>query len=266
MQLISLDLFNFRQFKNEHIDFAKGLDNRNVTICIGDNGAGKSTVAQAFFWCMYGTTDFSDKVMLNRDVEQSLLATQSANVRVTIKLVHGELNYTLTREQKYTKTSTGKIQSDIPIFNIEYKDINGNQKFVPQSQNESEVKSILPRGLANYFFFDGERIEKMGKEISSDKKITDFENAVKGLLGLNAIMEALKHMKPQSRSSVIGLYNNSFDKNSDKHVEELINKIGLETAGDLADFIKRQREEGKTDSDVLELLVNYNKELENEKE
>ena len=72
------------------------------------------------------------------------------------------LNYTLTREQKYTKTSTGKIQLDIPIFNIEYKDINGNQKFVPQSQNESEVKNILPRCLANYFFFDCERIEKMG--------------------------------------------------------------------------------------------------------
>lgn len=54
MLLESIKLENFRQFRNESIDFAQGQDGKNVTIIIGENGTGKTTFAQAFFWCMYG--------------------------------------------------------------------------------------------------------------------------------------------------------------------------------------------------------------------
>ena len=56
MLLESIKLENFRQFRNEYIEFAQGTDGKNVTIIIGDNGTGKTTFAQAFFWCMYGGT------------------------------------------------------------------------------------------------------------------------------------------------------------------------------------------------------------------
>lgn len=64
MLLESIKLENFRQFRNESIDFAQGQDGKNVTIIIGENGTGKTTFAQAFFWCMYGETEFSDKNMV----------------------------------------------------------------------------------------------------------------------------------------------------------------------------------------------------------
>ena len=63
MLLESISLLNFRQFKNETVNFAKGDDGKNVTIILGENGTGKTTFAQAFFWCMYGDTVFSDKIM-----------------------------------------------------------------------------------------------------------------------------------------------------------------------------------------------------------
>ena len=49
MLLQSIKLVNFRQFRNESIDFAGGADGKNVTIIIGENGTGKTTFAQAFF-------------------------------------------------------------------------------------------------------------------------------------------------------------------------------------------------------------------------
>ena len=64
MLLQSIKLENFRQFVNEYIDFSTDKD-RNVTLIIGENGTGKTTFAQAFFWCLYGDTDFKDKVMLS---------------------------------------------------------------------------------------------------------------------------------------------------------------------------------------------------------
>ncbi|MFR1056375.1 MAG: AAA family ATPase [[Clostridium] scindens] len=42
-------LQNFRQFRNESVDFAQGENGKNVTIIIGENGTGKTTFAQAFF-------------------------------------------------------------------------------------------------------------------------------------------------------------------------------------------------------------------------
>ena len=68
MLLKSIKLENFRQFRNESIDFAKGEGGKNVTIIIGENGTGKRTFAQAFFWFLYGETEFSDKIILNKMV------------------------------------------------------------------------------------------------------------------------------------------------------------------------------------------------------
>ena len=62
---------NFRQFINEKIDFSTDPE-RNVTLIIGENGTGKTTFAQAFFWCLYGETDFTDKIMLNKSIRQLL--------------------------------------------------------------------------------------------------------------------------------------------------------------------------------------------------
>jgi len=74
MLLESIKLENFRQFRNESLDFAQGIGGKNVTIIIGENGTGKTTFAQAFFWCLYGETEFSDKNILNK-----LVATESAD-------------------------------------------------------------------------------------------------------------------------------------------------------------------------------------------
>ena len=220
MLLKSIKLENFRQFRNESIDFAQGENGKNVTIIIGENGTGKTTFAQAFFWCLYGETEFSDKVILNKIVATEMTPGSEKKVRVTLALRHGEVDYTLIREQAYHKDYSNRIKGDNTVFDIALKDISGNTSYVKKSQCESTVKSILPKELSRYFFFDGERIEKMSKDISTGKKATDFAEAVKGLLGLNAMISALGHFNPRSSLSVIGSYEKSFDIKSNRKLEE----------------------------------------------
>lgn len=220
MLLKSIKLENFRQFRNESIDFAQGENGKNVTIIIGENGTGKTTFAQAFFWCMYGETEFSDKVILNKMVASEMLPGKKEKVRVVLELHHGAVDYRLIREQTYHKDYSNNIKGDNTVFDIEKKDESGNTSFVKKSQCELEVKSILPKELSRYFFFDGERIEKMSKDISTGKKATDFAEAVKGLLGLNAMISAINHFNPRSSLSVIGSYEKSFNTRSNKKIEE----------------------------------------------
>ena len=225
MLLKSIKLENFRQFRNESIDFAQGEGGKNVTIIIGENGTGKTTFAQAFFWCLYGETEFSDKIILNKMVATDMTPGSEEKVRVTLALRHGEVDYTLIREQVYHKDYSNNVKGDNTVFDIAIKDASGNTSYVKKSQCEVEVKSILPKELSRYFFFDGERIEKMSKDISTGKKATDFAEAVKGLLGLNAMISAISHFNPRSSLSVIGSYEKSFDSKSNTKIQEYTEKI-----------------------------------------
>ena len=225
MLLESITLENFRQFRHESIDFAQGEDGKNVTIIIGENGTGKTTFAQAFFWCMYGETEFSDKNMLNKLVANEMKPSQESKVQVTLKLRHGNVSYTLMREQTYRKDYSNRIKGDNTVFDIAIKDASGNTSYVKKTQCESEVKGILPKELSRYFFFDGERIEKMSKDISTGKKATDFADAVKGLLGLNAMYSAIQHFNPKSKLSVIGSYESSYDSHSNSKIQDYTKTI-----------------------------------------
>lgn len=225
MLLESIKLQNFRQFRNETIDFAKGEDGKNVTIIVGENGTGKTTFAQAFFWCMYGETEFSDKIILNKVVAVEMCPGQEEKVCVTLVLRHGAVEYTLIREQVYRKDYNNNIKGDNTIFNIARKNADGNTDYVKKTQCEAEVKGILPKELSHYFFFDGERIEKMSKDISSGKKSTDFAEAVKGLLGLDGYNSAIAHFNPRSKNGVIASY--VFDSKSNMKISgytEIINR------------------------------------------
>lgn len=225
MLLQSIKLENFRQFRNESIDFADGNNGKNVTIIIGENGTGKTTFAQAFFWCLYGETEFSDKNMLNKVVASELRPGQEAKVQVVLKLRHGDVDYTLIREQVYRKDSSNKIKPDNTVFDIAKKDASGNTSYIKKSACESEVKGILPKELSRYFFFDGERIEKMSKDISNGKKAADFADAVKGLLGLNGMYSAIQHFNPRVRSSVISNYEASYNSQSNAKIKEYTDTI-----------------------------------------
>lgn len=218
MLLESIKLENFRQFRHESINFAEGTDGKNVTIIIGNNGTGKTTFAQAFFWCMYGETAFSDKSMLNKIEAEEMKPGQERKVQVELRLRHGSIEYTLMREQTYHKDYSNHVKGDNTIFDIARKDSTGNTSYVKKTQCDSEVKSILPKELSRYFFFDGERIEKMSKDITTQKKATDFADAVKGLLGLNAIFSAIQHFNPNSRFGVIGSYDSSYDAQSNAKI------------------------------------------------
>lgn len=212
MLIESIKLENFRQFQNESITFADGSDGKNVTIILGENGSGKTTFAQAFFWCMYGETSFSDKRLLNSKVASKMIPGSKETVRVELCLKHGLLNYVLTREQVYVRDYT-KLTPQNSVFAIATRQPDGTLVYEKRTACEDVVKNILPKELSRYFFFDGERIEKMSKDIAGNKKSDDFAQAVNGLLGLNGMLSAISHFK--GSSGVVGSFDKAFDRNSD---------------------------------------------------
>lgn len=225
MLLKSMSLTNFRQFNGtQSVNFSVDPE-KNVTVIMGENGSGKTTLAQAFTWCLYGATDFDDQVVLNKVVAKNIGQNSEASVQVKISMVHMGVDYIMTREQKYTTDSTGSLKRpNNTVFKIQYKNKVGQQDFVKESEVELRMKEILPKELAKYFFFDGERIGNMSKEIRKGKS-KEFADAVKSLLGLSAFTEALEHLGGKSSNTVIKSYEKDYSSKSDSKIAQLRDEI-----------------------------------------
>ena len=223
MLLKSLHMKNFRQFIDEAITFSDDTE-RNVTVIMGDNGSGKTTIAQAFSWCLYCTTDFQNNILLNGKIANEMPVDTDATVSAELVLHHGNIEYTIETCQKYHKDFGGKLKSNNPTQTIRFKRPDGQIEFIKDSHKvQGLIRKILPKDLSRYFFFDGERINLMSKEIQKGHSMT-FMTAVRGLLGLGAFEAAIEHLKPTSKG-VIGKYTASFNGNTNTTVSSLSDKI-----------------------------------------
>lgn len=232
MRLQSIELTNFRQFKDEKIQFA--IDkNQNVTLIMGDNGSGKTSLAQAFFWCFYGTNSFQDKILLNRLVANNMIPNQKEMVCVRVYLEYKQEEYCVVRQQEYTKQYNDSLKPQNSILAISKKDKNGNRMWLGTGKTESlknieltnTINDIMPQDLSKYFFFDGEKIETLSKEISSGRKSNNFVEAVNSLTGLKATRNALNHLNPKLKGSVIGKLEDEYIGGSDRRIAELTEEI-----------------------------------------
>lgn len=72
MIIHKLEMYNFRQYIGyQEVKFSTDPD-KNVTVFIGVNTSGKTTIIRAFEWCLYGKNGFEDTVLLNSDVRDNM--------------------------------------------------------------------------------------------------------------------------------------------------------------------------------------------------
>lgn len=211
-------------FKGEQeIKFATD-EEQNVTMIIGDNGTGKTTIAQAFTWCLYGETSFEDKVLLCKSTSATLPINGTDSVKVQLVFKHNGQVYIVTSEQQYRKIADESIRpASQRIFKIAYKKPGGSLEYVNELETDLRMKEILPVELSRYFFFDGERIETLSKEIRRGRS-QEFASAVRNLLGLSAYTSALNHLKGRG-NNVIKSYEGRYDATSNTMIAEYGQKI-----------------------------------------
>ena len=79
MLIKTLKMENFRQFRGKtKVDFSLDPE-KNVTIILGDNTFGKTTLLQAFNWCFYGKVNFDQRpdFLLNYEVSEEMSTSAS---------------------------------------------------------------------------------------------------------------------------------------------------------------------------------------------
>lgn len=209
MKIKRLTLFNFRQFVGEQsIEFSTD-EEKNVTVLVGDNTSGKTTLIRAFEWILYGKKIFSDNTLLNWNVADNMTAGEIQEVSGSIWLEHNGTDYEIVRKQPYTCIGGGKVRGGRSEPEISYMQPDGQTKTTIKSDFQYNIEKILPYDLSSYFFFGGERLAEI-----TDKG--DIAASVKGLMGLDVLYNAVTHLK-----SVINKLKKGLDLSKEKEVEEL---------------------------------------------
>lgn len=194
MLLKSIKLKNFRQYTSAMLDFSLD-EKKNITLVTGEMGFGKSTLEQAFRFVLYGYSEFDNDVLLNSNAQEMCEIGKTISTEVSLDFQHLEKNYRLTRTQIYQKVSNTKIiLAKVEIKALEV-DKRGNTTPISQIDALTLIDQLIPKELSDYFFVDGEKIEKMTKNIKEVSRQEDFIKVVKSMLGLNHMFETLKHLE-----------------------------------------------------------------------
>lgn len=221
MLIKSLKMQNFRQFKGiTAVDFSCDPE-QNVTIILGDNTFGKTTLLQAFNWCFYETVMFDNNpdFLLNLEVANGMNNGDTETVSVEICVIHNGVDYVISRSQTYSCANdkvTGMKKAQVKVS---YKQEDGQMESVRATEVQKVIENILPHDLSTYFFFDTERV----RSISTRKDVAD---AVKGLLGLSIMDTAIKHIGTKgNKKTVLGKLYGAMDLDGDEKARGALDMI-----------------------------------------
>lgn len=185
----------------------------NVTVILGDNTVGKTTIAQAFRWCLYGAIMVErdkradDYQLLNNDVLSIMDANTRATVSVDLVIENEKKKYHICRSEEYVRDYPKMtVRASIKSLKMWISDAGSMEDEVEIETNKIDelINELFPKSLSHYFLFDGER----WNDVTVNGVKENIKDSVHILTGLSAYQAAMLHLKEMGGNSVIKQFKN----------------------------------------------------------
>tara|TARA_R100000951_G_scaffold90399_1_gene78672 strand:+ start:4141 stop:6093 length:1953 start_codon:yes stop_codon:yes gene_type:complete len=221
MILQSLRLVNFGLYGGEHcFELAPDADGKKpVVLVVGHNGAGKTTFLEAVRLALYGKRALGARVG-QVEYERHLLkrinnftTDRSASVELAFKSQH------LGNEDTYTVRRSWSARGASVTESLEFERNGAPVDDIPSEDWNHYFEDIIPAGVSQLFFFDGEKIQ----DIADDQENTGLTDAIKSLLGIDIL--------DQLRGDLSLYKSRSMDREGDSDLEKLSREVEVAKSG-----------------------------------
>jgi len=213
-----IKLKNYRQYRGPMtINFTDLSDGKNITVIQGPNGSGKSNIMNSLTWCLYGDEihlKSSEKALplVSTKAFDGLDSNDIVEVEVEIHMRDSDdKKYIFTRKAGFKKDhDTNKIykvplespaskpQRDGTVFEIMHQDGRDMKNaYIP----EYFIEQLFPSDIREYFFFDGERLDKYFLQSSGER----IEQAVFDISQISIIEVVQRKLEQRRRIFVKSL-------------------------------------------------------------
>lgn len=202
MKITKIEFENFRNFK-EHGEIKCSTDGK-VTIIYGKNGDGKTTLHQLFQWVFYGQVHFNKTTtdrLYNLQYESECSFGDVFEVMGCIDFEHSGVKYSLKRTYTYKKglDDSAKIAEDV-VLNY----MNDDNDWRRIDKPKETIEKLLPSGLSDYFFFDGESMIS-DLRVKGKDSAGKLRKALYSMFDLDVLESALNHIgKTELKTTVLG--------------------------------------------------------------
>ena len=267
MKLLCAHIQNFRLLKNISFQFSTD-SNRNMTLVRAANESGKTTLLTALQWGLFGNEALPDH---GKDFRLSPIDTSSGektSVTISVEMDYevptrvGTKKYRLIRSVIETVHGVEWKRSNVKVDLLHLK-ANGAD---PMNNAEIHIRPYLPQELREVFFTDGDRALSF-IEGSKGDQMKRVEGAIRSLLGLTVVEEALNHTR-QAYTNI----NKKIQKNTSNQQELQTVSTDLATLesqlSQLEEQLRRTKEntynldnhKKETDQQISEALLKGNRE------
>ena len=186
MRINKLVITDFGPYRGRNeIDLTSNGDSP-IVLFGGKNGAGKTTLFDAIGFCLHGKSSLGRRTA-RKDYEKAIRSKlhEYPDGRADSAAVRLEFEYAQMGEvDHYSVERSWRNRGKSIVEDLEVRR-NGQ---VPSELNEDQwqdfLKELVPPGVSQLFFFDGEKIQELASAVESD---TDFEDSMYSLLGLDLI-------------------------------------------------------------------------------
>ena len=180
MIINKLILHNFGVYASTNIFEFHGK--KPIVLIGGMNGRGKTTFLEAVLLALYGSNSFAYNESKYKTFGQYLKSF--VNITDGTLRTYVDLEFSMDSENKEIyrihREWTGDKKRTNENISV-YKDQEFNQ-FLTDNWTMF-IENILPSGLSNFFFFDGEKIAELAVENTSDQ----MKESIKSLLGISVL-------------------------------------------------------------------------------
>lgn len=192
MLLRSITLTDFGLFAGEQkiplAPRARGKRQRPIVLIGGKNGAGKTTLLEALRLTLYGKLALGHRVshaeyhayLRDRIHAPPGRAAAPQNAAISVDFDYSEDGE--THRYVVTRAWAARGQSVVETLEIE-KDGKGITS-IPRDEWHFFLQDLLPPGVSQLFFFDGEKIKEIADEDDTDEHLS---TAIRSLLGIEIV-------------------------------------------------------------------------------
>ena len=202
MKISKIEFENFRNFK-DHGEIRCATDGK-VTIVYGKNGDGKTTLHQLLQWIIYGQVHFNKTTndhLYNLQFEKERSFGEVFKVIGRIDFEHEGIEYSLTRTSTYKKElqESKKIAEDLSLLKK-----HSENDWKPVEYPKELIEKMLPSGLSEYFFFDGESMIA-DLRVKGRDSAGKLRKALYSMFDLDILESAIGHIgRTDLKTTVLG--------------------------------------------------------------